>query len=251
MELPMRLLLANPNTTSAITDKAVAEALNCASRGTEIVGVTARFGVAVVSTAAENVIAAHAALDLVATHRKDCDAAIIAMSFDTGAHAARQLFGLPVIGITEAALHTACLAGGRFGLVLLGAVSLPLYLDLIDRSGLRSRMAAIEIVELDSMAAYLDEAGLEQSLAAAAARLACRAEVEVIILCGAASAGMARRLQPGLPVPLVDGIAAAVRQAELIVNLGLHPRSAPARLAAGSLTVGLGPHLRQAFETSE
>ena len=245
----MRLLLANPNTTKAVTDRVVREALRCASAGTEIVGVTADFGVAIVSTAAENVIAGHAALDLVAAHGKGCDAVIIAMSFDTGVHAARQLFAMPVIGITEAALHTACLAGGRFGLVVPGAVSVPLYLDLIDRSGLRGRMAALEVVEMDSVTSYLDEAGLEQKLRAAAERLAARPEIEAIVLSGAASAGVARRIQPGLAVPIVDGVAAAVRQAELLVALDLGPRVRPRRLAADKPTSGLSPPLKQAFDT--
>jgi allantoin racemase len=245
----VRLLLANPNTTKAVTDRVVREALRCASAGTEIVGVTADFGVAIVSTAAENVIAGHAALDLVAAHGKGCDAVIIAMSFDTGVHAARQLFAMPVIGITEAALHTACLAGGRFGLVVPGAVSVPLYLDLIDRSGLRGRMAALEVVEMDSVTSYLDEAGLEQKLRAAAERLAARPEIEAIVLSGAASAGVARRIQPGLAVPIVDGVAAAIRQAELLVALDLGPRVRPRRLAAGEPTTGLSPPLTQAFET--
>src|SRR5208337_3447241 len=144
------------------------------------------------------------------THRAGFDAVIIAMSFDTGAHAARKLFGKPDIGITETALHTACLAGNRFGLVLPGAVSVPLYLDLIDRSGLRGRMAALEVVDMDSVGSYLDEAGLEQKLRAAAERLAARAEIEAIVLSGAASAGVARRIQPGLAAPIVDGVAAAV-----------------------------------------
>jgi len=243
----VRLLLANPNTTNAVTDRVVREAVRCASAGTEIVGVTADFGVAIVSTAAENAIAGHAALDLIATHYAGCDAVIIAMSFDTGAHAARQLFGMPVIGITEAALHTACLAGGRFGLVVPGAVSVPLYLDLIDRSGLRGRMAALEVVEMDSVTSYLDEAALEQKLRAAAERLADRPDIEAIVLSGAASAGVARRIQPCLAVPIVDGVAAAVRQAELLVALDLGPRVRPRRLAADDPTTGLSPPLTQAF----
>jgi len=245
----MKILVANPNTTEAVTDRCVREAQASASPGTHIVGATATFGVAIVSTAAENAIAAHAALDLVATHRTGCDAVVIAMSFDTGAHAARQLFGLPVIGITESALHTACLAGNRFGLVVSGAVSVPLYQDLIDRLGLRARMAALEVTALGSVAAYLDEAAIEQSLLAAAQRLAARPEVDVIVLAGAASAGVARRIQDKLRHPLVDGVAAAIRQAETLVALNLAPRTPPRRLAAGEPSTGLSPSLRRAFET--
>ena len=49
----MKLLLVNGNTTQAVTDRVVVEAKRCASAGTAITGVTARFGVSIVSTEAE------------------------------------------------------------------------------------------------------------------------------------------------------------------------------------------------------
>jgi allantoin racemase len=210
-------------------------------------GVTARFGVAVVSTEAEVAIAAHAALDLLATHHAGHDAAIVAMSFDAGALAGRRLLPIPVLGITEAAIHTACLLGRRFAMIVSGAVSVPLYLDLLDASGLRGRMVAIEVVEIGSVAAYLDANALEARLLQAARRLAERPEIEAIVICGAAMAGIAHHLQPHLPVPLIDGVAAATAQAELLVGLGLRPRDRPIALAAGLPPVGLGPALRRLF----
>jgi allantoin racemase len=247
----MRILLANPNTTSAVTDKALGEARRFAGAGTEVDGVTAAFGVAIVSTEAENVVAAHATLDLIATYGTGYDAVVVAMSFDAGVSAARQLFGVPVVGITEAALHTACLAGDRFALVVLGAVSLPLYLDLVDRSGLRVRLAALELVELDSIEAYLDETRLESGIRAAFARLAARSDVSSIILCGAMTTGIARRLQPEFSLPLVDGVSAAVRQVETLVALNLKPRANAARLAARRPTLGLSLALQRSFEAPE
>ena len=101
-------------------------------------------------------MAAHAALDLLATHADGYDAAVIAMSFDAGVVAARRLVGIPVLGITEAALHTACLLGRRFGMIVAGAVSVPLYLDLIDASGVRGRLVGLEVAEIGSVEAYLD-----------------------------------------------------------------------------------------------
>jgi allantoin racemase len=139
----MKLLLVNPNMTQAVTDKVVAEARRCARPGTAVAGITATFGVAIVSTEAEVAVAAHAALDLIASHQPGVDGVVIAMSFDAGALAARRLFPLPVLGITEAAIHTACLLGRRFGMVVSGAVSVPLYLDLLAATGLQDRMTAM------------------------------------------------------------------------------------------------------------
>jgi allantoin racemase len=60
---------------------------------------------------------------------------------------------------------------------------------------------------------------------------ACRAAVaeddaDVIILGGAPLAGLAARISDVVPVPVVDGVAAAVRQAEVLA--ALRPRKATA-----------------------
>jgi allantoin racemase len=79
----MKLLLVNGNTTQAVTDRVLAEARRCAAAGTEVTGATARFGVNIVSTEAENDIAAHAVLDALSATHAGHDAAILAISFDT------------------------------------------------------------------------------------------------------------------------------------------------------------------------
>lgn len=239
----MKLLLVNPNMTQGVTDKVTAEARRCASPGTVVTGVTGTFGVAIVSTEAEAAIAAHAALELLADHFEGHDAAIVAMSFDAGVVAARRLLPIPVLGITGAALHTACLLGRRFGLIVSGSVSVPLYLDLLDASGLRDRMAAMEVVDIATSAAYLDTASLETHILDAARRLSERPEVEAVVLCGAAMAGLAHRLRDQLTVPLIDGVAAATAQAEGLVRLGLRPKRRPLSLAAHLTPVGLGTNL--------
>jgi allantoin racemase len=239
----MKLLLVNPNLSQAVTDKVVAEARRAARTGTEFTGVTGTFGVAIVSTEAEVAIAAHATLDLIATHQEGHDGAIVAMSFDAGALAARRLFPFPVLGITEAAIHTACLVGRRFGMVVSGAVSVPLYLDLLAATGVRDRMTAMEVVDLSTVAAYLDTGMVEARLLEAAQRLSLRPEIEAIILCGAAVAGIARCLQPRLSVPLIDGVAAATGQIETLAHLQIRPKTRPAALSAGLPTVGLGASL--------
>jgi allantoin racemase len=116
----MKLLLVNGNTTQAVTERVVAEARRCGAPGTEVTGATARFGVSIVSTEAENDISAHGVLDVLSETYAGHDAAILAISFDTALIGARQIVPIPVIGMTEAALHTACLLRRRFGLISFG-----------------------------------------------------------------------------------------------------------------------------------
>ena len=90
----MRLLLINGNTTQAITDRCAAAARAVAGPGTEIVAATARRGPAIIGTRAENALAAAAVVELIAEHAGSCDAALIAISFDTAldARARRRRF---------------------------------------------------------------------------------------------------------------------------------------------------------------
>lgn len=244
----MKLLLANGNTTQAVTDKVVAEAIRCAAPGTEITGATARFGVSIVSTEAENDIAAHAVLDLLAARYPGHDAAILAISFDTALNAARQILPIPVVGMTEAALHTACLLGRRFGLISFGGSSRTLYLDVVARSGLGSRMAAFETIELSGAAGYLREGAQDDAVEQTSARLVA-AGAEVVVVTGAAVAGIAHRMQARVNVPLLDGIGCAVRQAEALVRIGLPPRTPPKRLEAGVAISGISLELAARFNS--
>ena len=137
----MRILVVNSNTSAVVTEKVLAEARVAAAPGDEIVAVTGTFGARVIGTRAEHAIAEHSTVALVARHAGECDAAVIAVSYDTGLRAARELLPVPIVGMTEAGLLTACMLGGRIGVVTFGRRVLPLYQELAAAYGLASRIA--------------------------------------------------------------------------------------------------------------
>src|ERR1700733_6199394 len=110
----MRILLANPNTTVAGTERIAAGGRSVARPGTEIVAVTGQIGVPYIATRAKAVIGARVALELLAEHAEGCDAAVIAAFADPGLGGARELLAIPVVGMAEAAMLTACMLGRRF-----------------------------------------------------------------------------------------------------------------------------------------
>lgn len=237
----MRILVANANTTAAVTGICAAAARAAALPGTEIVAATPDFGPAIISSRAENAIAGHGILDCLARHHAGCDAAVLAVSYDTALAAARQLLPIPVVGMTEAACLTACMLGGRFGLVTFS--SRELYRELIAAYGLASRLAGIALVAASPYAAAADPDGVAAKVADAAGTLA-REGADAVILGGAALAGMGGRIQDAVPVPLVDGIAAGVRLAEALAGLGLRKPGAGSYAAPkGRASVGLGDPL--------
>src|SRR6478735_3823964 len=107
MTFGIRLLAINPNTSVTVTARFLTEARRSLPNTATLDGATGRFGAGIVSSLAENVIAAHAALELLARHGGGYDAVILAISFDTALEAARDLMPVPVIGMTEAAIIAA------------------------------------------------------------------------------------------------------------------------------------------------
>src|SRR3978361_81008 len=142
----MRILFANPNTTVAMTERIAAVARAAASPGTEIVAVTGQSGVPYIATRAEAVIGARVALELLAEHAGGCDAAVIAAFADPGIGGAPELLWIPVVGMAEAAMLTACMLGRRFSIVTFATALGPWYRECVDYNGLTGRLASIRCV---------------------------------------------------------------------------------------------------------
>lgn len=220
----MRILLLNPNTSQSITDILAAAAIPAAAQGTEIVPVTAPRGVPYISSRAEAQIGGAIALEMLAERAGTYDAAIIAAFGDPGLFAARELFDVPVIGMSEAAMLTACMLGKRFGIVTFAAAMEAWYRDCVEHHGLSGRCAGIRCLEggFNSIDDVQDEK--ESALIALANKSVSLDDAEVIILAGAPLSGLAAKVADRIPVPLVDQAAAAVKQAEALVTL--KPRKA-------------------------
>lgn len=240
----MKLLLINGNTSQFVTDACAREARLSAAADTEIAAVTATFGARVIGSRAENAIAQHAMLDLAARHQPGCDAVVVAVSLDTGLAALREVMPVPVVGMTEAALLTACMLGARIGVVTIGRRTPPIYREVVDSYGLASRVAAIEALDVTT-AQFARPQEMADALCAAAESMVKNAGADCVVLAGAALAGMQRMLQPRIDVPLLDGIACAVRQAELLVRMAVQKASAGSFARVGGReSTGLSDALR-------
>ena len=243
----MRLLLANPNTTQAVTDRIAAVARANASPGTEIRAVTAASGVPYIATRAEAVLGAAAALELLANHAGDADAAVIAAFGDPGLGAARELLPVPVTGMAEASMLTACMLGRRFAIVTFAPALGPWYQETVDGVGLAARCSGVHCLD-EPFADIADVAREKAARLVALCAAAVAAGAEVCILGGAPLAGLAAEVADRVAVPLVDGVAAAVRQAEVLA--ALRPRKATAgsfRHPAPKPMLGVSPPLVRLF----
>ena len=218
----MRLLIVNSNTSAFVTEKVAAAARAVARADTEIVARNGRFGAHVIGTRTELAVAEHATVDLLAQYTdgpERPDAVVIAVSYDVALRAAREMLDVPVVGITEAALLTACMLGGQVGLVVFGERVLPIYQELVRSYGLQHRVAGWRVVESSAPYAAGDQSQSDALAVEAANALVRQDGAEVVVLTGAVMAGVPARLQPQIDVPVLDGVSCAVRQAELLAAM--------------------------------
>ncbi|MFD2174294.1 aspartate/glutamate racemase family protein [Rhodobacter lacus] len=216
----MRLLLINPNTTAAMTEKIGAAARRVASPGTEIVAVNPAQGPAAIEGYYDEAMSLAGLLGLI-RGRADFDAVIIACFDDTGLDAARCVTEKPVLGIGEAAFHMAAMLANRFSVVTTLGRSVPAIEHNLTRYGLmarcgRVRASEIPVLELEDPASdACARIGAEVSLAIREDR------AEAIVLGCAGMTDLAQNLGAAHGLPVLDGVVCAVAQAEALVRLGL------------------------------
>lgn len=248
----MRILLVNPNMTGEVTSLMLDTARAAASPGVELVGVTASRGLPYISSRAEAQIGGVVALEMLADAGSGYDAAIVAAFGDPGLWAAKELFDFPVIGISEAAMLTACMLGGRFLIVTFTTAMRGWYQDCVAMHGLENRCAGI--VALDCPIGPLHEVGERhgEALIAFANTEAIARDAASVILAGAPLTGLAGRVRERSPVPLVDPMVAAVRQAETIAALRTKKATQGSfRRPAGKASFGLHGTLTQVLRGND
>ncbi|HYD65361.1 aspartate/glutamate racemase family protein, partial [Azospirillum sp.] len=154
------------------------------------------------------------------------DGHVIACFDDTGLEAARSLARAPVVGIGEAAFHMASLIAGRFTVVTTLNRSVPAIEHNLMKYGLDRRCARVRASEVPVLA--LEDAGsdarrrIDETI-----ELAKREDgAEAIVLGCAGMADLAAALSAAHGLPVVDGVACAVKLVEGLATLGLRTSKA-------------------------
>jgi allantoin racemase len=246
----MRILILNPNTTEAVTALMLDAGRAVASPSVELAAITAPRGFPYIASRAEAQIGGAIALEMLA-EAEGYDAAILAAFGDPGLLGARELFDFPVIGVSEAAMLTACMLGGQFLIVTFASALCGWYRDCVAMHRLESRCAGV--VALDRSFGSLEDARETNwpALVELANEAIAERGADVAILAGAPLAGLANRARDLIHVPVVDPVAAAVKQAEALVALRTSKASVGSfRRPAPKATTGLSPRLAAYWEAA-
>lgn len=211
-----KLLVINPNTSESVSALLHAHAMRLAGASAQVHTVTARFGAPYIACEASYAVAGHALLDAwaaaTAEGQTPVDAVLIGCFGDPGLLALRETSRAPVTGLAEAAFVEAA-RYGPFGVVTGGARWKPMLTRLAQNLGFASSLAGIHTVAPSGAQLAADPAGAIALLAQAVREITQSTGARAVIIGGAGLAGMAAKLQALVDVPLIDSVAAGVRQA--------------------------------------
>ncbi len=152
--------------------------------------------------------------------REGVDGYVIACFGDPGLDAAREVAGGPVIGIAEAAMHTASHLGRSFSVVTTLQRTTGRAADLAERYGMQRFCRGIYACEIPVL--DLDTDPNARKIITEACRDALESDgSDAVVLGCAGMADLCGPISAELGVPVVDGIAAAALTVQSLVTMGL------------------------------
>ena len=193
-----------------------------ASPGTEITAVSPTMGPVSIEGYYDEAFAVPGLLEEVRKgEAAGCDGYVVACFDDTGVDAARCIARGPVLGIAEAAMHVATLIAGSFTIVSTLGRSAPALEHLVHKYGFQHRCRRVRTAEVPVLALEDPASGAVDRLRAEIARPWPRTAARRSCWAAPAWPISMPQLAAEFGLPVIDGVAAAVKLVEAVVGLGL------------------------------
>lgn len=207
----MRLLIVNPNTSAGITARIARAAEAAAEPGETFTTLSAAFGPELIVTPDDGAEAARGVVETIRHQPAAPDGIILASFGDTGFEAVRALWPeVPVIGIAEAAFAATRRLPGGFAIVTFAPEVAPPLKVKAEQHGVGARLIRVAALPdpVEGDPADVAEARFEPLRDLCRT---CAAEGATgIVMGGGPLAGLAARIAPHCPVPVIDGTAEAI-----------------------------------------
>ncbi len=220
----MRILFLNPNTSESFTATIQAVVDRYKSPDTIVVAMNPASGPRSIESIYDELLSSAGTLEKLICELDHFDAFGIACYSDHPTiYAAREITDKPVLGIAEASMYVACMLGYKFSVVTTNQEWEPLLWDAVRRYGLAERCASVRSTGMPVLA--LESASPEETyrMILGSARQAIEMDkAEVICLGCAGMAGLDKRLEAELGVPVIDGVVSALKLLESLVGYGVH-----------------------------
>jgi allantoin racemase len=155
------------------------------------------------------------------------DAVIIDCMLDPGLPAVREKVAIPVIGPGLTSMHFAAMLGDRFSVVTIVTRLAPALRRRARAYGLSDRLASVRAIDLPVLELERDQQAAVPLLLEQATLALEQDGADVVVLGCTGMAGLAKAVHKGLgdqghpEVPVIDPGLAALKQAEVMVDLKL------------------------------
>ena len=219
----MRILILNPNTSKDFTKSIESSIQELKEPGIEFICTNPTAGPRSIECAYDEIISCAPCLELLINNKNDFDGVVIGCY---GHHpvipAAREILNQPVIGIMEAAIHFACIAGETFSIIGSGDRTLTMFREAVRAYGVENRCASIRATGTPVLALERSTKHVVEELILNEARKAVEEDgAEVISLGCAGIVGLDKRLSDELKVPVIDGVSAGIKLIEGLLCCGV------------------------------
>lgn len=214
----MRLLIINPNTSNGVTAR-VKEAADTAALPTDhFTTLCPTFGPELIVTQADADHASRAVVETVKNYDAPCDGIVLASFGNTGAEDVRALRpDIPVIGIASAAFSIAVALGGPFGIVTFGQSLVADLQAKAEEAGIgRPLLGTVAVDTNDFGDPGTVQSRYAEELGQLCAQMHQRGATS-IVMGGGPLAGMAAKIAPTCPVPVIDGTQGAINILRTVV----------------------------------
>lgn len=217
----MRIKIINPNTTQSMTESIYEAARRYARPDTQIVAVSPETGPVSIENFHDQYVSVIGLLEEIHKGEKEkFDAFVIAAACDPGIFAAREIASVPVVGMGEASMYMASLVAAKFSIVTVIKRIVPLIEEVVRRSGMAGRCASIRATSLSVLDCEKNPDRTTIELTSESKKAVLEDGAEAICLGCAGMVKFANSLEKKLNVPVFDGVTAAVKMAEALVDLG-------------------------------
>ena len=223
----MRIKVINPNTTQSMTDTIAAAARQAAAPATDVVATSPAMGPASIEDHYDEAFSVIGVIDEVRKGELEgFDGYVIACFGDPGLLAAREIARGPVVGIAEAAMHMASLISTGFSVVSTLERSRPILEHLVEAYGMGRFCRSVRATDIAVLDLEKPESNARSTIIAECRKAMAEDHADCVLLGCAGMADLQRSIAEELGIPVVDGVAAAVKLVEGLVALGLRTSKA-------------------------
>jgi len=218
----MKILFINPNTSQEFTSRIQSITNKYVFPTTQVEAKNPASGPRSIESVYDELLSSAGTLELIISELDNYDGFVIACYSDHPTiYAAREITDKPVLGIAEASMYVACMIGYKFSIVTTNDEWHPLLWDAVKHYGLRERCASVRTTGMSVLSLEENEDQTYELLVKEARKAVAEDGAEVICLGCAGMAGMDKRMEVDLGVPVVDGVVASLKLLEGVIGYGI------------------------------